>query len=66
VGWLRTALTVALVVTAVLLELTVLPFLHLPGATPDLVAVTVIALGLVGGPVRGAATGLAAGCSSTS
>jgi len=60
-GWLRTALTVALVVTAVLLELTALPFLHLPGATPDLVAVTVIALGLVGGPVRGAATGLAAG-----
>jgi rod shape-determining protein MreD len=61
VGWLRTALTVALVVTAVLLELTALPLLGLPGATPDLVAVTVIALGLVAGPVRGAATGLFAG-----
>ena len=60
-AWLRTALTVALVVTAVLLELTALPLLHLPGATPDIVTVTVIALGFVGGPVRGAATGLFAG-----
>ncbi len=60
-GWLRTALTVALVVTALLLELTALPLLHLPGAVPDLLTVTVIALGLVGGPVRGAATGLFAG-----
>ena len=61
VAWLRAALTVVLVVTAVLLELTVLPLLHLPGATPDIVTVTVIALGFVGGPVRGAATGLFAG-----
>jgi rod shape-determining protein MreD len=60
-GWLRTALTVALVVTALLLELTALPLLHLPGATPDILTVTVIALGFVGGPVRGAATGLFAG-----
>jgi rod shape-determining protein MreD len=60
-GWLRTALTVALVVTALLLELTALPLLHLPGAVPDVLTVTVIALGFVGGPVRGAATGLFAG-----
>jgi len=60
-AWLRTALTVALVVTALLLELTALPLLHLPGATPDILTVTVVALGLVGGPVRGAATGMAAG-----
>jgi len=61
VAWLRTALTVALVVTALLLELTAMPLLHLPGATPDVLTVTVVALGLVAGPVRGAATGLAAG-----
>ena len=60
-GWLRGALTVALVVTAVLLEVTALPWLHLPGAVPDLVCVTVAALGFVGGPVRGAAAGFLAG-----
>jgi len=60
-AFLRTALTVALVITALLLELTVLSVFHLPGATPDILTVTVVALGLVGGPVRGAATGLAAG-----
>jgi rod shape-determining protein MreD len=52
---------VALVVTAVLLELTVLPWLHLPGAVPDVVCVTVAALGVVGGPVRGASAGFLAG-----
>ena len=60
-AWLRTALTIALVVTALLLELTAMPLLRLPGATPDILTVTVVALGLVGGPVRGAATGMAAG-----
>jgi rod shape-determining protein MreD len=60
-AWLRVALAAALVVTAVLLELTVLPWLRLPGAVPDVVVVTVIALGFVGGPVRGAATGFLAG-----
>lgn len=59
--WLRTPLTVALVVTALLLELSVLPLLHLPGAVPDVLTVTVAALGFVGGPVRGAATGFVAG-----
>jgi rod shape-determining protein MreD len=39
----------------------VLPLLGLPGATPDLVAVTVIGLGLVGGPVRGTIAGFGAG-----
>jgi rod shape-determining protein MreD len=52
---------VALLVTAVLLELTVLPWLHLPGAVPDAVAVTVAALGWAGGPVRGAAAGFLGG-----
>ena len=57
----RIALGVALVVTALLLQLTALPLLHLPGAVPDLLTVTVVALGFVGGPVRGATTGLLAG-----
>jgi len=61
VAWLRTALTAALIFTAVLLQLTVLPLLRLPGSTPDLVAVTVIALGFAAGPVRGAAAGFVAG-----
>ncbi|MBI1378639.1 MAG: rod shape-determining protein MreD [Frankiales bacterium] len=60
-AWLRATLQVVLVLTALILELTVLPLLHLPGATPDLLAVTVIALGFVGGPVRGAVTGFLAG-----
>jgi rod shape-determining protein MreD len=61
VAWLRAATMTALVVTAVLLQLTVLPLLGLPGATPDIVAVTVIALGLAAGPVRGSVAGFAAG-----
>jgi rod shape-determining protein MreD len=61
VAWLRAALMVALVVTSVLLELVVVPWFHLPGATPDVVTVTVVALGMVGGPVRGAVAGFGAG-----
>jgi len=61
VAWLRALLMLALLVTAVLLEVTVLPWLHLPGAVPDVVAVTVAALGYAGGPVRGAVAGFSAG-----
>lgn len=60
-SWLRAGLMALLVLTAVLVQLTVLPLLGLPGATPDLIAVTVIGLGLVGGPVRGTIAGFAAG-----
>lgn len=60
-AWARGLLIAALVVTAVILELTVLPWLHLPGAVPDLVCVTVAAVGIAAGPVRGAAAGFAAG-----
>ena len=60
-SWLRVLLGVALIVTALLLQLTVLPFLNLPGAVPDLVAVTVIAIAAVAGPVRGAVIGFIAG-----
>ena len=54
-------LAVALTVTAVLLQLTVLPLLHLPGAIPNVVTVTVIAIGLCAGSVRGAVVGFIAG-----
>ena len=60
-SWLRVAVMVALAVSAVLIELTVLPWLHLPGATPDVVTVTVVAFGLSAGPVRGAIMGFGAG-----
>ncbi len=57
----RWMLVSALVVTALLVELTVLPLLHLPGAVPDLLTVTVIAIGFAAGPIRGSVTGFAAG-----
>ncbi|MGD9956199.1 MAG: rod shape-determining protein MreD [Candidatus Nanopelagicales bacterium] len=60
-SWLRAGLMALLVLTAVIVQLTVLPLLGLPGATPDLVAVTVVGLGLVGGPVRGTIAGFGAG-----
>ena len=60
-AWLRPVLLAVLVLTALLVELTVLPLLGLPGATPDAVAVTVVAIGFAAGPVRGAAAGFAAG-----
>jgi rod shape-determining protein MreD len=54
-------LAVALVVTSVLLQLTVLPLLHLPGAVPNVVAVTVVAIGFCTGTIRGAIVGFCAG-----
>jgi rod shape-determining protein MreD len=61
VAWARGALLAVLVLTALLLQLTALPLLGLPGAVPDILTVTVIAVGWAAGPVRGAATGFAAG-----
>ena len=46
---------------AVILQLTLLSRLGLPGATPDLVVVTVVALALAYGPLPGAIAGFAAG-----
>lgn len=60
-SWLRAGLMAVLLLTAVVLQLTVLPLFGLPGATPDIVAVTVIGLGFVGGPVRGSVAGFSAG-----
>lgn len=48
-------------VVAVLVQTTLLNRLPVPGATPDLVLVTVIALAFPYGPLSGAATGFAAG-----
>lgn len=58
---LRVLLVAVLVLTALLVELTVLAPLGLPGATPPLLLVVVAAVGLAGGEVRGAVTGFVAG-----
>jgi rod shape-determining protein MreD len=60
-AYIRGMLAFALVVTSVLLQSTVLPLLHLPGAVPNVVTVTVIAIGFCTGSVRGAIVGFAAG-----
>src|SRR5450755_4203822 len=58
----RLILTIAAVALALLLQLTTINGLRLPGGgVPDLVLLVVAALGLAGGPVRGAITGFAAG-----
>lgn len=46
---------------AVLIEVTLLSRLGIPGATPDLVVVTVVAIALAMGPVQGAVAGFTAG-----
>lgn len=58
----RRALVIGtLVFLAVIIQTTVLSRLGLPGATPDLVVVSVVAVGLAMGPMAGAAAGFAAG-----
>lgn len=57
----RLALAVALLGTALAIELAVLAPLPLPGATPDLVLLVVVALALAWGPQPGAILGFAAG-----
>lgn len=46
---------------AVIVEVTLLSRLGIPGATPDLVVVTVVAVALAMGPVQGAVAGFTAG-----
>jgi rod shape-determining protein MreD len=46
---------------AVLIELTLLSRLGIPGATPDLIVVTVVAIAFAMGPLQGASAGFAAG-----
>ena len=57
----RLLLGAVTVLTALLLQLTVVTRLPLPGAAPDLVLVLVLAYALVEGPQSGMVTGFAAG-----
>jgi rod shape-determining protein MreD len=57
----RAALSAVLLVVALTVQLTLLSRLGLPGATPDLVLVTVVALAVAHGPGTGLAAGFAAG-----
>jgi rod shape-determining protein MreD len=57
----RVALAAALLVVAVAVQVTLLSRLPLPGATPDLVLLVVVAMALSGGPTVGLLTGFGAG-----
>lgn len=59
--WRQALLIGGLVLAAVIIEVTVLSRLGLPGATPDLVVVTIVAIALALGPTPGAVAGFAAG-----
>lgn len=57
----RTLLSVALVVVALVIQVSVLARLQLPGATPDLLLLVVLGLAFVYGHVSGALIGFGAG-----
>ncbi|MFD5162109.1 rod shape-determining protein MreD [Streptomyces hawaiiensis] len=57
----RILLSSALVVVALVIQVSVLARLHLPGAVPDLLMLTVLGLALVYGHVGGALVGFGAG-----
>ncbi|WP_105974459.1 rod shape-determining protein MreD [Streptomyces geranii] len=57
----RMLLSVTLVVVAMVVQVSVLARLHLPGAVPDLLLLTVLGLALVYGHVGGALVGFGAG-----
>jgi rod shape-determining protein MreD len=57
----RHLFAVAVILTALLLQVTVINRLHLPGGHPDLLLIALISLALVGGPSYGAVVGFAAG-----
>lgn len=59
--WRQVLIIGSLVLAAVVIELTLLSRLGLPGATPDLVVVTIVAIALAMGPTQGAVAGFAAG-----
>src|SRR6266487_1334094 len=60
-GMRRLALSVIAVAAALVLQLTVVDRLPLPGGGPDLVLLAVVALGLTSGPMAGMLTGFLAG-----
>jgi rod shape-determining protein MreD len=57
----RAAVCFVLLAVAAVLEVTVLARIPFPGATPDLVLLVVVALGLAGGPITGATAGFVGG-----
>jgi rod shape-determining protein MreD len=57
----RAALVAALLVLAMIVQVAVISRLPLPGATPDLVLLVVIGLGLAAGPTTGSIAGFAGG-----
>lgn len=57
----RVLLSTVLVLLALVVQVSVLGRLQLPGATPDLLLLVVVGLGLVFGPTGGCLTGFAAG-----
>ena len=57
----RVLLSVALVLTAAVLQVTVINRLPLPGTGPDLVLLVIIGLALIVGPTAGASIGFGAG-----
>lgn len=59
--WRQALIIGALVLGAVIAEVTVLSRLGLPGATPDLVVVTIVAIALAMGPTQGAVAGFLGG-----
>jgi rod shape-determining protein MreD len=59
--WRQVVVIGGLVLAAVIIELTLLSRLGLPGATPDLVVVTIVAIALAMGPTQGAVAGFSAG-----
>lgn len=59
--WRQAVIIGGLILAAVIIEVTVLSRLGLPGATPDLVVVTIVAIALALGPTQGAVAGFTAG-----
>ncbi|MEU2732433.1 rod shape-determining protein MreD [Streptomyces griseoviridis] len=57
----RILLSSALIVVALVIQVSVLARLHLPGAVPDLLLLTVLALAMVYGHIGGALVGFGAG-----
>ena len=60
-AWRQALIIGGLLLVAVIVQVTLLSRLSLPGATPDLVVVTVVAIALAMGPTQGAIAGFTAG-----
>jgi rod shape-determining protein MreD len=59
--WRQVVVIGVTVLLAVIVEVTLMSRLSLPGATPDLVVVTIVALAFAMGPTQGALAGFAGG-----